>query len=100
MPIDNELVEHISGRGYHPRTSKHSDFQSLLIIRDLVAQCSLLRERTSTGEIVANLRHHQQVGYADWVIDIAIGTCAGKPKPPDPLELGLTPIVMAPPVLI
>jgi hypothetical protein len=51
--------------------------------------------------LVAKLRHHQQVGHADWVIDIAIGTCAGVPKPPDlQIELGITPITMAPPVII
>jgi hypothetical protein len=101
MPIEAELVNHLAEGGYHPRTSKHSDFQSLIIIRDLVAQCPLINHRAAAGEIVASLRHHQQVGHADWVIDIAIGTCAGAPKKPDlETDLGLTPITMAPPVVI
>lgn len=95
MAIEAELVAHLAGGGYHPRTSKHSDFQSLIIIRDLVTQCPLIGRRAATGEIVAKLRHHQQVGHADWVIDIAIGTCAGQPKSPAQ-EL----IRMAPPVII
>jgi hypothetical protein len=45
---------------------------------------------------VAALRHHQQVGHADWVIDIAIGTCPGTPTPPQAGSL----IVMGTPVLI
>lgn len=95
MAIEAELVAHLAG-GYHPRTSKHSDFQSLVIIRDLVAQCPLIGKRAAAGEIVAKLRHHQQVGHADWVIDIAIGTCAGSPTIPE----GDAPIRMAPPVII
>lgn len=95
MAIEAELVAHLAG-GYHPRTSKHSDFQSLIIIRDLVAQCPLIGKRAAKGEIVAKLRHHQQVGHADWVIDIAIGTCAGSPTPPKSDEH----IAMAPPVII
>jgi hypothetical protein len=94
MAIAAELVAHLGG-GYHPRTSKHSDFQSLIIIRDLVARCPLIGKRAATGEIVAKLRHHQQVAHADWVIDIALGTCAGTPIHP----IG-DPIRMAPPVII
>jgi hypothetical protein len=95
MAIEVELIAHLAG-GYHPRTSKHSDFQSLIIIRDLVAQCDLIGQRAATGELVAKLRHHQQVGHADWVIDIAIGTCAGAPKRPAAGE----PITMESPVII
>lgn len=95
MAIEAELVAHLAD-GYHPRTSKHSDFQSRIIIRDLVAQCPLIGRRAASGELVAKLRHHQQVGHADWVIDIAIGTRAGAPKP---LVLA-PPITMAPPVII
>lgn len=95
MSIEAELVAHLASGGYHPRTSKHSDFQSLIIIRDLVAQCPLIGKRAASGEIVAHLRHHQQVGHADWVIDIAISTCAGAPVKPDGGA-----IRMAPPVMI
>src|SRR3984893_3371207 len=95
MPIEAELVADIAQGGYHPRSSRPSDFQSTIIIRDLVAQCPLIRQRAASGEIVAKLRHHQQVGHADWVIDVAIGTSVG-PKPLVPAS----PIVMAPPVII
>ncbi len=94
MAIDADLVAHLAG-GYHPRTSKHSDFQSLIIIRDLVSQCPLIGRRAA-GEIVANLRHHQQVGHADWVIDIAIGTRAGATAP----IIVPPPIIMDAPVII
>jgi hypothetical protein len=94
MAIEAELVADPAQGGYHPRTSRHSDFQSTIIIRDLVKQCPLIAKRAASGEIVAKLRHHQQVGHADWVIDIAIGTCAGAPNPPSAL------ITMAPPVII
>lgn len=99
--MESELVEHISAEGYHPRTSKHSDFQSLIIIRDLVRHCPLIAERAAAGEIVAKLRHHQQVGFADWVIDIAIGTSsteAGNRNLLDQTSAGQ--IGMAPPVMI
>jgi hypothetical protein len=65
-----------------------------VIIHDLVSQCPALKKRAQTGEIVASLRHHQQVGHADWVIDIAIGTCSGPPVSPTLL------VTMAPPVII
>jgi hypothetical protein len=55
-----------------------------------------MTRRAAKGELVANLRHHQQVGHADWVIDIAIGSCAGTPMPPAKGER----IVFAPPVII
>jgi hypothetical protein len=59
----------------------------LVIVRDLLATCPLLAQRAASGELVAKLRHHQQVGHNDWVIDIALGTPAGAPQIPDPGEL-------------
>lgn len=100
MAIDSDIVRDLERGGYHPRTSKHSDFQSSIIIRDLVGQCPLIAARAARGEVVAKLRHHQQVGHADWVIDIALGTCAGNPRPPTQADLKIAPIVMAPPVII
>src|SRR5947209_6486189 len=96
MPFEDELVAHFAAGGYHPRTSRHSDFQSELIIRDLVDGCPLLRKRAQSGEVVAQLRHHQQVGHADWVIDIAIGSCAGSASTPSDNSA----IKIAPPVVI
>jgi hypothetical protein len=55
----------------------------------------LIGARAARGQIVASVRHHQQIGQDDWVIDIAIGTCAGVPLPP---ERDL--IRVAPPVII
>jgi hypothetical protein len=56
----------------------------------------LIAERAASGRIVASLRHHQQVGQDDWVIDIAIGTCAGVPAPPSDADS----IRLSPPVII
>lgn len=101
MPMADELAVYLARDKYHPRSSAHSDFQSYVIIRDLISNCPLIAARAKKGEIVAKLRHHQQVGHADWVIDIAIGTCAGPPKPPaSEGKLGLMPITIADPVLI
>lgn len=83
MSIDDAFAGYLTKRGYHPRSSEHSDFLSTIIVRDLVDQCSVIQERAKRGEIVAKLRHHQQVGHDDWVIDIAIGSCAGKPVLPE-----------------
>lgn len=85
--IEEIIAAEMAATGYHPRTSKHSDNQSLVIIRDLLAACPLLGQRAATGEIVTKLRHHQQVGYNDWVIDIAIGTPAGPATPPQTGDL-------------
>jgi hypothetical protein len=94
MAIDAEFVDHLAAGGYHPRTSRHSDFLSLIIIRDLIDQCPLLRQRAKRGEIVAKLRHHQRVGHADWVVDVAIGTCPGRPIPPQDQEIRFAAPVM------
>lgn len=82
MPIDQEFVDYLSKTGYHPRSSAHSDFLSEIIIRDLVQMCPKLGERAAKGEVLAQLRHHQTVNHDDWVIDIAIGSCADKPVVP------------------
>ncbi|HVC55397.1 MAG TPA: hypothetical protein VND95_05550 [Stellaceae bacterium] len=110
MAITDEFVQHLTEHGYHPRSSRHSDFLSLLIIRDLIDRCRTIRIRAARGEIVAKLHHHQMVGTDDWQIDIAIGTCAGNPVPPTSLaefvglantsDLALPPIMFAPPVII
>jgi len=89
MGIEQAFVETLSQHGYHPRSDSHSNFLSEIIVGDLIQQCGLLRQRAANGTVVAKLRHHQQVNYADWVIDIAIGTCAGDPKSP-PSELAVT----------
>jgi hypothetical protein len=46
--------------------------------------------------VVAKLKHHQTVGTDDWVIDIAIGSCAGRPVPPTAGE----PILQTEPAII
>ncbi len=94
--IEELIVAEVAAEAYHPRTSKHSDSQSLLIIRDLLATCPVIAKRAATGEIVAQLRHRQQVGYNKWVIDIALGTPAGAPQVPEPPDL----IRFTPPSLI
>ena len=96
MAITDEFVEHLTQHGYHPRSSRHSDFLSLLIIRDLIDRCPSIRMKAARGEIVAKLHHHQMVGTDDWQIDIAIGSSAGHPLPPT----GQPPITFAPPVII
>jgi hypothetical protein len=94
--IESLIIAEVARTAYHPRTSKHSDLQSLVIIRDLLAACPVLARRAASGEIVAKLKHHQQVGYNDWVIDIALGTPAGVPAPPAAGES----IRLTPPALI
>jgi len=90
VQIEDEIVADLASGGYHPRTSRHSDRQSYAIVEDLLDRCPILRERAHTGEIVAKLRHHQQVGHDDWVIDLAIGTCAGQPEPPAQTRINFT----------
>jgi hypothetical protein len=96
MTIADEFAAYLAEKGYDPRSSRHSDFLSEIIVRDLAANCPLVAERAARGQIVAKLRHHQQIGQDDWVIDIAIGTCAGTPiPPPEPNS-----VRMGPPVII
>ncbi|HVU20079.1 MAG TPA: hypothetical protein VHE09_05060 [Rhizomicrobium sp.] len=90
MRIEEDIVADLASSGYHPRTSRHSDRQSYAIVEDLLDSCPILRDRARDGEIVAKLRHHQQVGHDDWVIDLAIGTCAGNPEPPQGARIGFT----------
>lgn len=82
MSIDDAFIEHLVKEGYHPRSSKHSDFLSEIIIADLLENCPAMVTKARRGELVVKLRHHQQVGLDDWVIDIAFGSCAGTPQPP------------------
>lgn len=100
MAIADEFAAYLAERGYDPRSSRHSNFLSDIIVQDLVKHCPLIGQRAASGEIVASFRHHQQIARDDWVIDIAIGTCAGVPIPPAATtpELGL--VRMAPPVII
>lgn len=82
MSIEEDFVKHLIEEGYHPRSSKHSDFLSEIIIAELLENCPAMAGKAMRGQLVVKLRHHQQVGHDDWVIDIAFGTCAGKPQPP------------------
>lgn len=90
MRIEEEIVADLASGGYHPRTSRHSDRQSYAIVQDLLDSCPILRERAQAGDVVAKLRHHQQVGHDDWVIDLAFGTCAGRPEPPVQTPINFT----------
>jgi hypothetical protein len=101
MAITNEFVEHLIQQGYHPRSSRHSDFLSVVIIRDLLDRCPVLKTKARAGEIVTQLHHRQMVGTDDWRIDIAIGTCADQPTPPAaPSAQNQPAIRFAPPVII
>lgn len=96
MAIEQAVVADLVAHGYHPRTSSHSDLQSAQIVLDLLEACPLMRERALAGSLVAKLRHHQQVGHDDWVIDLALGTSARPASPPDHGQ----PIRFAPPSII
>lgn len=85
--IEEAIVAEVSATAYHPRTSKHSDTQSLVIIRDLLLACPILSRRAALGEIVAKLKHHQQVGHNDWIIDVALGTPPTPPSQPGAGEM-------------
>lgn len=101
MAIIEEFVKYLAEQGYHPRSSRHSDFLSLIIIRDLIDRCPTIRAKAASGEIVAQLHHHQMVGTDDWQIDIAIGTCAGTPALlAAPLPAERPAITFAPPVIV
>lgn len=82
MPIEQAFVEYLRDIGYHPRSSKHSDFLSHIIIADLLENCPAMAEKATRGELVVKLSHNQMVGLNEWNIDIAFGTCAGEPQPP------------------
>jgi len=75
------IVDHAQNFGYHPRSSAQSDMQSRYIVADLLNRCPKLQDRALQGNVVVRFTHHQQVGYEDWKIDIAIGTPA-YPTPP------------------
>src|SRR4051812_35827172 len=94
--IEQVIVSEVITGGYNPRTSKHSDTQSLIIIRDLLQLCPKMNSRALRGELVGKLRHKQQVGHDVWVIVVALGTCAGPPVPPTPPM----PIVLTQPATI
>lgn len=96
MAIADEFAAYLSEKGYDPRSSRHSDFLSEIIVRNLVENCPLIARRAASGRIIACLRHHQRIGQDDWVIDIAIGTSPGTPAPPD----GTRSIGFGPPVII
>lgn len=96
MAIEEAIVSDLVEHGYHPRTSSHSDLQSKQIVLDLLEACPLMRDRALKGQLVAKLRHHQQVGHDDWVVDLALGSCAGAASPP---QQGLA-IRFAPPAII
>lgn len=83
MALDQAFVEYLERQGYHPRSSAHSDFLSYAIITELLDRCPLLDRRAASGGVVAKLRHHQQVGHDDWVIDIAIGRCSAAQLRPE-----------------
>jgi hypothetical protein len=50
--IEEIIVAEVAATAYHPRTSKHSDTQSLVIIRDLLSACPVLAQRAASGQIV------------------------------------------------
>jgi hypothetical protein len=98
--IADQFAGYLAEKGYDPRSSRHSDFLSQIVIHDLVHSCPLIATRAASGRLVASLRHHQQVGQDDWVIDIAMGTCAGVPLPPPQATARQDLIAMASPVII
>jgi hypothetical protein len=52
MAIADAFAAYLAARGYDPRSSRHSDFLSGIIVSDLVTNCQLIAARAALGQIV------------------------------------------------
>lgn len=81
VPIGS-FADHLTAKGYHPRSNKHSNELCEQILRDLLATCKPLAKHAAAGEIVYSLNAKIMAGSTDWNIDLVIGEPAGPAHPP------------------
>lgn len=85
---------HLTKERYHPRSSKHGDCLSQLVLRDLLDHCPELRQGAISGRIAFSLNYPVQVADATlaaelsaeareelaWTIDLVLGPPKTLPK--------------------
>src|SRR5688572_23612846 len=89
------LIEHLGGKGYHPRSDAHSNAVCFGILEDLMAHCAGIASKAKRGELVAILNHTVTVNYQRWNIDLALGPPPGLPTPPiaDPVSMAVPAVI-------
>lgn len=76
------FLSHLREAGYNPRSSKHSDALSEVIVDDLLAYCPAFQRKAAAGEVVYDLNFTIFTGTAEWNIDLVIGTPPPGIEPP------------------
>jgi hypothetical protein len=82
MRAPERLAAFFTARGYHPRSSAHSNALCEHILDDLVANCPKIKRDAARGQLVYDLNFRIRAGAADWNIDLVLGEPAGTPIPP------------------
>ena len=82
MPPIDSFAAHLTAKGYHPRSNKHSNELCEQILKDLLATCKPLAKHAAAGEIVYSLNFKIMAGSTDWNIDLVVGEPAGPAHPP------------------
>ena len=78
MPAPERYARHLTDKGYHPRSDKHSNALAEYILDDLLEHCKAIAAHASSGQVVWDCNMQIQRGPVNWNIDLVIGD----PPPP------------------
>jgi hypothetical protein len=73
MSLPIELLDHLREKGYHPRSSKHSDALNRAILIDLMQHCPKIAADANADRLIFKMNHKVKFGRVDWKTDLAIG---------------------------
>lgn len=74
MPLPESFIEFLTADGYHPRSSRHSNFLCEEVVRGLLAASRRMADLAEAGKLVYALNFTLRSGTADWNVDLVLGT--------------------------
>ncbi|MGI8553570.1 MAG: hypothetical protein ACR2PL_22710 [Dehalococcoidia bacterium] len=94
MNLPEGFLQYLRDLGYHPRSDKHSNALSAVIVQDLLLACPPLAMPAKQGKIVYDLNMDLRFKTATWNVDLVLGT------PAMPVETEGAPILRTTPATV
>ena len=90
VPLPGAFTDFLTADGYHPRSSRHSNFLCEEVVKGLLEVSPAIARLAGAGKLVYDLNFTLRAGTADWNVDLVLGTPPSGLHAPTPIPISRT----------